>query len=264
MQLTDKQLDFKAKVISQSIHKKSLELIEFLIEIDRRKSYAVHSYSSLFYYIVKFLGFSEAQAAVYNNIVKSKVKLTSPVKQMISNGELSLGTLGHACSHIKKNPENFTTPQKKESFLKQFKGKSRNETKLELNIASPTQKQQVTIKLKSKTVATLTKIKKKLGTPLMTDDEVIAYLANKELTGKKTINTNKVITPRTKNILLRQAEHRCQYTSPDGVRCQATSNLEVEHIHPRAKGGKHNPENLKILCRAHNQRRAFEEFPKYF
>ena len=54
--------------------------------------------------------------------------------------------------------------------------------------------------------------------------------------------------------------NRCTYISKDGKRCEETSNLQIDHIIPYAKGGSNEPENLRLLCFAHNQLMAEEEF----
>jgi hypothetical protein len=49
---------------------------------------------------------------------------------------------------------------------------------------------------------------------------------------------------------------RCAFVSADGHRCEETFRLEVDHITPVALGGKSTPENLRLLCSAHNQHEA--------
>jgi hypothetical protein len=44
--------------------------------------------------------------------------------------------------------------------------------------------------------------------------------------------------------------------SPDGCRCQERGRLEIDHVVPVALGGAARPENLRLLCRAHNQHAA--------
>ena len=46
---------------------------------------------------------------------------------------------------------------------------------------------------------------------------------------------------------------RCAFLSADGHRCESTRRLEIDHIQPLALGGRTEPENLRVLCRAHNQ-----------
>ena len=46
---------------------------------------------------------------------------------------------------------------------------------------------------------------------------------------------------------------RCAFVSTDGHRCEETRRLELDHIQPIAAGGATTPENLRLLCRPHNQ-----------
>jgi hypothetical protein len=46
---------------------------------------------------------------------------------------------------------------------------------------------------------------------------------------------------------------RCAFVGTDGHRCEETRRLELDHIVPVAQGGASNPENLRLLCRPHNQ-----------
>jgi 5-methylcytosine-specific restriction endonuclease McrA len=55
---------------------------------------------------------------------------------------------------------------------------------------------------------------------------------------------------------------RCTFTSADGHRCEERKQLELDHIVPEAKGGESTVENLRLLCRAHNQHAAEREFGK--
>jgi hypothetical protein len=49
---------------------------------------------------------------------------------------------------------------------------------------------------------------------------------------------------------------RCTFVSADGHRCEETGRLEIDHIRPLALGGASTPENLRVLCSAHNQHEA--------
>jgi len=56
---------------------------------------------------------------------------------------------------------------------------------------------------------------------------------------------------------------RCAFKAPDGTRCPERGGLEFDHVIPWALGGRsHDPGNIRLLCRAHNQlqgRRIFAE-----
>ena len=57
---------------------------------------------------------------------------------------------------------------------------------------------------------------------------------------------------------------RCCYESQDGRRCSAAGRLEFDHIVPLAKGGSDDADNLRLLCRTHNQYAADVVFGKAF
>lgn len=47
--------------------------------------------------------------------------------------------------------------------------------------------------------------------------------------------------------------HRCSFVSSTGHRCTSRRRLEFDHVTPVAKGGASTVENVRLLCRAHNQ-----------
>jgi hypothetical protein len=49
---------------------------------------------------------------------------------------------------------------------------------------------------------------------------------------------------------------QCTFTSETGVRCTERGYLEFDHVDPRAHGGQPTVDNVRILCRAHNQYEA--------
>jgi hypothetical protein len=54
---------------------------------------------------------------------------------------------------------------------------------------------------------------------------------------------------------------RCAYTTHDGIRCEERSALEYDHVTPWALGGASDePDNIRLLCRPHNQLLARETF----
>jgi len=62
-------------------------------------------------------------------------------------------------------------------------------------------------------------------------------------------------------VFLRDGQ-QCSYVSPDGRRCSARRCLELDHVEPWAVGGESTMENLRLRCRAHNQRYARQYFGK--
>ena len=65
--------------------------------------------------------------------------------------------------------------------------------------------------------------------------------------------------PRTRHIpapmrdeVFMKDDCRCSYVSPDGVRCAAREQLEIDHIVPFSAGGKTIASNLRLRCKQHN------------
>jgi hypothetical protein len=46
--------------------------------------------------------------------------------------------------------------------------------------------------------------------------------------------------------------YRCRYVDETGRRCDERYRLEYHHVHPFGFGGDHRPENIRLMCRAHN------------
>jgi hypothetical protein len=62
------------------------------------------------------------------------------------------------------------------------------------------------------------------------------------------------VTIKTRKEVIREADGRCEYVDPmTGKRCDSRVRVEADHIRMRVFGGSHNRENLRCLCRVHNQ-----------
>jgi hypothetical protein len=60
----------------------------------------------------------------------------------------------------------------------------------------------------------------------------------------------------TRRQVLERDGLRCSFRAENGVQCDARTWLEDDHIHPRARGGSNETDNIRFLCRAHNQWQA--------
>jgi len=49
--------------------------------------------------------------------------------------------------------------------------------------------------------------------------------------------------------ILKKFNHKCAY-------CGSQKNLEVDHIIPLSRGGRHDEDNMQILCRSCNRRKG--------
>jgi len=64
------------------------------------------------------------------------------------------------------------------------------------------------------------------------------------------------IPKRLRRLVWERDDGRCAFVGTAGHRCGSTTRLEFDHITPIAQGGRTTPENLRLLCRAHNQYEA--------
>ncbi len=53
---------------------------------------------------------------------------------------------------------------------------------------------------------------------------------------------------------------RCTFVNAQGRRCSESSRLEFHHERPFARGGGHELDNVRLLCRAHNRYRAERDY----
>jgi hypothetical protein len=83
----------------------TLEVLEYLLEVERRKYYATCAYSSLFEYVVQELGYSESQASERINSMRL-LREVPEVKAKLENGELSITTASQIQRFI-KNEKRF-------------------------------------------------------------------------------------------------------------------------------------------------------------
>jgi hypothetical protein len=76
---------------------------------------------------------------------------------------------------------------------------------------------------------------------------------NKELNR----SPSRYITTKVRKFIWSRDQGRCQYQSTvSGKKCESKHQLQIDHIHRFADGGGHKPENLRLLCRAHNNWRG--------
>jgi len=71
---------------------------------------------------------------------------------------------------------------------------------------------------------------------------------------------SRYIPTKTKRIIFQRARHQCEFTTPNNKRCESKHFLEVDHKHSYSQGGSSHPQNLQLLCRQHNQRKAELEY----
>jgi hypothetical protein len=70
----------------------------------------------------------------------------------------------------------------------------------------------------------------------------------------------KYIPITTKRVLLKKADHKCEYINPENhQRCNSSYQLQLDHIWPVALGGDDTADNLRVLCAGHNKFEAWRK-----
>jgi hypothetical protein len=73
----------------------------------------------------------------------------------------------------------------------------------------------------------------------------------------------KVVSAPTRRFIWHRAGDCCEQVVAEGKKCRSKYALEIDHIIGVALGGTNDIENLQLLCRAHNSRRAIKAFGVY-
>ena len=97
---------------------------------------------------------------------------------------------------------------------------------------------------------------------VMFDAALDVFIAHEEK--KKRSKTNRpraskgskdpgAVTAAVRREVFARDDEQCTFVGTNGARCPARALLEIDHRHPRARGGDGTPENLRVLCAAHNR-----------
>lgn len=91
-----------AETFDASVREKAatMGLLEYLLEVDRRRAFAVDAYSTLFDYVVRGLGYSEAQATERVNSVRL-MRTLEGVREHLKSGKLSMSSAAKIQRHFK-------------------------------------------------------------------------------------------------------------------------------------------------------------------
>lgn len=90
--------------------------------------------------------------------------------------------------------------------------------------------------------------------------------AQQEGTGQNKVEQQrKALSMKLKRMVWKRANACCEYIDRSSKnRCTSKFALEADHIVPVALGGANDSENLRLLCRAHNSRRAIKTFGREY
>ena len=264
-------------------HESTVEIIRQMIVCHETRAYLEHGCSTLFAFLVEELKYSPAAASRRYKAMRVAMRFPR-VLEMLTNHEVTLCSLAQAEGLLSE----VSDPGE---LLDRIRGKSRREvdkivararpvprkpresvTPVAVKPADPLFAEQEPMESRVSVRTTLTeadyddfeKVRaivscKKPGASV--EDVLVEltkfYLKHKAARQRKKPKAHTKAVPRaTRDAVMIRDGHRCTFTSPDGKRCSATHDLQIDHMKPRALGGGHEPENLRVLCGAHNRHEA--------
>jgi hypothetical protein len=264
--MTDLELENaldKAAKLERRITRKVLQLICLA---EDRKLYAKRGYPSLHKWLVERFKYSDSAAA--RRISAAKILRALPeVAAKVEEGAVNLSTLNLASravrEHEKQSGQKLSAEQKSE-VIGQVENKSASKAEAALMTMFPEISLEVKHDHKALVDANTVRVSMNLPKEVFEEldrlrlqnnmnslAEVVALLLRRP-TQRLTAAAKK----RRAKIFAKGCEYRDEQT---GRVCGAQEHLEVDHVIPVALGGSDEPENLRCLCRTHNQLAAQEK-----
>jgi hypothetical protein len=292
---SDVELLASLKKEVQEERQKMTSVLEHLREVDRRKLYAESKYSSLWEFCVKELKYSSGSAGRRVRAMRLLRELPA-LKEDLLDGKQNLTSLSQAQSFFRleeKTQEKRLTSEEKKEVLEKIEDKSTRDCEMELlklssvpvQISHPEKKRtidethtELKLVLNAAAMEKLARIQalRSHANPSMNYAELFEYMADEVL---KKIDPMEKISKRgsaqneaaqqtgriTLPVILKQEVWKrdggsCSYIDERGEKCGSKHFLEIDHIWPIALGGENTIENLRLLCRGHNQRSAVRIF----
>lgn len=274
------------------VEKERLSLIEILWHLrenERRMLYAEKGYRDLKQYCIQEMKYSEG--AAWRRI--SAMRLLNEIPEMedqIQTGSLNLTQINLAQATFR---EMKPSKSEKQEILIALENQSTLGTQRILAEQQPElqqkpevqekplkgQKLQVTLILDEELQNKMDEVELLLGKKL-SKLELLRLMTTEMLTklrrqtAKTVDKKRRAQPPRSRaaeksryvpHEVIRQVRYRdnrrCQFRDPEtGRQCEARHDLQIDHIVPFAKGGRHNIENLQLLCKGHNRLRAVQTY----
>jgi hypothetical protein len=268
---SDKQLLERTKILVARERQILSLLLDHLQEVYRRRLYADLGYSSLYGYLVNELKYSEGAAWRRVSALKLINKVPE-VKKSICSGEINLTV----ASEVQKLTQT-KLPIDTKKTLSLVKNKKTSEAKKILlgltdtsNIAEAERVNRITsehlrfhITITDDTLKKIKLVKDyyRCETERAINLGIDSLLAKRDRKIKKIkpqevqvdLRSTRYVPAAIKRQVYLRANSCCEYRG-----CSETRNLEIDHIKPYSQGGTHELSNLRLFCRAHNQRAAIK------
>jgi hypothetical protein len=281
--LSNQELDANLKRLVAGERKILHVILQHILEVDARKLYLDKAHSSLYEYLVKECGYS-GSAAMRRISAARLMKDVPAIGTEIQAGSLNLSQVSELSRAIKEKEKLgvVVSLNQRQELVASISGKTTQESQKEISLGLDIQLKapektfvqkdesvHLQITLSAGQYQQLLECRDLAASELLTENQdaslasVVGHLAKcflilkKKTLGRSELafadkKLNKTLTPKTRaNILHR--DQCCQFRDPlTGKVCGSTFNLEIDHKRPRWAQGSHAPNNLQVLCRAHN------------
>lgn len=249
--LSDNQLLKKTLTARTHERKFTIEILEYLEEIDKRKLYVDEKCSSLFNYCVHILAYSKAEAAIRVNATRL-IKNEPSAKKQVRTGKLSLTNASEIQSFFQQEKP---TPEIKKTVLKNACGKTKRETQKIIQEFSTRPQKFLKITIHEKLLKKIERVQTKLDIDselqlieILIDQKIKELELNRKNHKQRGSKNQRYISRISKKEVFEKANYQCE-------NCKSHKNLQIDHIRPISQGGNGKKENLQLLCFACNQRR---------
>lgn len=257
-QLTDQNLLENTRGLVKQERELIVEICRHLREIERRRLFSTLKYTSLLEYAVAELKYSETQAV--RRISAMRLLRDVPgVQDKMATGEINLShaVLAQTLFTKEKKAGREYSAELKLKLIEKLAGKSVREAQKVVGEINPDMKiKPLTFDMIEDEVLRekLLRAKGKFAhqNPGMSLTELLHKLCDLVLQDSAPVRPRADSKAEVLRQVRRRAGERCEH-------CGSVHALEVDHILPKARGGKDEPANLRLLCRACNQRAAIEK-----
>lgn len=282
--MTNQEIEASLATLVKEERRITNDILSLINLAEDRKIHLERGYSSLYDWLVH--GFGYSHSAAYRRLQAARLIKTVPdVKQKLQDGTVNLSTLSRAQTAIRHHEKTFhrkVSPEEAAEVVREIENKSTPQVEMALLARFPEMADAQVQERKTQISDTMTRLTFNLDNDAMADLEwVKSFLSHsvpfgemgqiiKQLLAEyrdrhdperkvskpsSAAATKCVIKPaKARRLVFARAGRRCEFVDPtSGRRCNSTYQLQIDHIIPRAMGGKDEIANYRCLCAAHNR-----------